>query len=75
MPPVVKGNLWPLFVREGSLVYHQAVVYARCKSCTQPILLGVGTTLQQKLKGSPQDITDAARRPKISAWSSAATSL
>jgi hypothetical protein len=64
MPPVIKGDLSPLLVREGSLVYHQAVMYARCKSCTQPIPLGVGTTLQQKLKSSPQDITEGRSRAK-----------
>jgi hypothetical protein len=39
-------------------------VYARCKSCTQPIPLDVGTTLQQKLKGSPQDITEGRSQAK-----------
>jgi hypothetical protein len=63
MPPVLKGDIWPLFVLEGSLVYHQAVVYAGCKRCTQPVPLGVGTTLQQKLKG-PQDINDGRSQAK-----------
>jgi hypothetical protein len=64
MPPVLKGDIWPLFVSEGSLVYHQAVVYVCCKSYTRPIPLGVGKSLQQKLKGSPQDINDGRSQAK-----------
>jgi hypothetical protein len=64
MRPVLKGDLLPFSIHEDSLVYHQVVVYARCKSCTQPIPLGVGTTLQQKLKSSPQDITDGRSQAK-----------
>jgi hypothetical protein len=56
MPPVIRGDIWPLFVREERLVYNGAFVYARCRGCSEAISLGVGTTLRQKLAGSALEI-------------------
>jgi hypothetical protein len=64
MPPVVRGDIWPLFVREENLVYNRAFFYARCRGCTEAISLGVGTTLQQKLTGSPLDIAGVRAQAK-----------
>jgi hypothetical protein len=64
MPPVVRGDIWPLFVREESLVYNGAFVYARCRGCTEAISRGVGTTLQQKLAGSPLEIASGLAQAK-----------
>jgi hypothetical protein len=64
MLPVVRGDICPLFVREESLVYHAAFVYARCRGCTEAISLGVGTTLRQKLAGSPLDISGGRAQAK-----------
>jgi hypothetical protein len=52
------------FVREESLVYNGAFVYARCRDCTEAISLGVGTTLRQKLAGSPLDISGGRAQAK-----------
>jgi hypothetical protein len=65
MPPSVKGNLWPLFHREDTLVYVGATVYARCKACTAELSLAAGSALRERLKGDKAAVAAGRAAAKL----------
>jgi hypothetical protein len=64
MPPVIRGDIWPVFVREEGVVSTTAPSSMPAGLCTEAISLGVGTTLQQKLAGTPLKIASGLAQAK-----------
>jgi hypothetical protein len=65
MPPSVKGNLWPLFHREDTLVYVGATVYARCNACTAELSLAAGSDLREQRKGDEAAVAAGRAAAKL----------
>jgi hypothetical protein len=50
MPPVARGELWPLFHREESLVCVGTTFNARYRACTAELSLAIETVLREQLE-------------------------
>jgi hypothetical protein len=65
MTPVVRGELWPWFHREESLVYVGTTVCARCRACTAERSLDTVAALREELKGDETAVSAGRAAAKL----------